>query len=81
MSDPIRLSYFGETMLPAGADADAMDVLLDIGRHAVCEGAIGLHAVSETHRAVSCRKCGLRVIVPVGVATYGDLRRFAGGAS
>lgn len=45
-----------------------------VGTHMGC----WVHLVheSETHRALWCRDCGLRIVIPAEVNTYGKLRQW-----
>lgn len=45
----------------------------EIGRHEVCEGKITLHNVSSTHNVLRCNVCGLRILIPNTITTYGAL--------
>ena len=45
-----------------------------VGIHDLCDCYMDRKAASETHDALSCRGCNLRVAVPKGVETYGDFR-------
>jgi len=44
------------------------------GIHDICNGSIDLKQTSMTHSALFCRACGLRVVFPNTIKTYGDLR-------
>jgi len=46
-------------------------------RHGMCSGYVDRTAISETYQAFHCRKCSLRVLVPVEVSTIGQLRAWA----
>lgn len=46
-----------------------------IGVHNLCNGFVDLVGTSQTHAAIVCRNCCLRIVVPKGIRTYGDLRR------
>lgn len=48
-----------------------------LGEHAVCGGRLKLVCVSNTHRAIFCPECFLRVLIPQEVDTYGKLRKHA----
>ena len=41
--------------------------------HNTCGGFVDLRTTSFTHKAFTCRVCGLRVAIPKEVETYGDL--------
>ena len=86
---PITLTKFGETLneypkghLPAdhpGAHQDNPEdevkkLSCCVGIHAVCNCWVDVREISDTHRALVCRGCRLRVVFPTMVQTYGDLR-------
>lgn len=43
-------------------------------KHLVCEGVAGISRTTESHQALFCGKCGLRVTFPAAIKTYGALR-------
>lgn len=45
-----------------------------LGDHAVCGHRLSLVKISATYRAIACARCALRVLLPMSVVTYGDLR-------
>lgn len=45
-----------------------------IGVHVICGGFVDLKPVSDTHSAIICRNCHLRLVIPNSIQTYGDLR-------
>jgi len=45
-------------------------------QHAVCNGFIDLCDVSNTHYALLCRKCGLRIVLPNDIDTWRKLEKF-----
>ncbi len=67
---------------------DGKDMIVCIGIHRPCHGGLepgeamngcymDIHVISETHRAITCRGCRMRVVIPIEVKTYGDLRRWS----
>lgn len=38
-----------------------------------CQGVIGAQTVSKTRHAIFCKKCFMRLLVPIEVLTLGDL--------
>lgn len=79
---PIILTEFGETLLEPLADSDEYHTHDDtplksnIGVHDICNGWVDLKGVSETHQAIVCRSCQLRVVIPKIIETYGELRKY-----
>jgi hypothetical protein len=51
-----------------GAYAD-----LGIGIHKICKSTICCRETSETHRAIFCKGCLLRVVIPMEIDTYDKL--------
>lgn len=54
-----------------GAYAD-----LGIGIHKICKSTVCCREVSETHRAIFCKGCGLRLVVPLEIDTYDKLAKW-----
>lgn len=47
-----------------------------IGVHELCTGFIDCKPVSKSHNALLCRRCGLRIVIPIAVSTFGKLRQW-----
>jgi|GEM_PF-699346 len=47
-----------------------------VGIHKFCNGYVDRNRATETHDAIRCRQCGVRVLFPKEVKTYGDLRSY-----
>lgn len=47
-----------------------------VGVHACCGSWVDRHHSSTTHDALVCRGCFLRVVFPVEIQTYGELRAY-----
>jgi len=78
---PIVLSRYNEALIQYPDEHDDSKELQKtgcvntcIGVHQHCDGLVDLREVSNTHNAIVCRDCGLRVVVPKGLKTYGSLR-------
>jgi hypothetical protein len=78
---PITLTEYGEQLRECPRDFGLVDHAKDtdalgfrIGIHDICNGWVDIKIVSATHRALVCRDCHLRVVIPTAVKTYGDLR-------
>jgi hypothetical protein len=78
---PIRLTRFGDDLVEARSlDDHARDgdvIWKKTVVHNRCRGILELHPCSDEWRALTCRRCHLRVRVPVGVTTFGQLREYA----
>jgi len=79
MPIPIVIAEFGDTTLEYPSDpplkyGDEVRLHTCFGIHAICCGRVGISMTSTSHSAITCRSCGLRVVVPNGVKTWGDLR-------
>lgn len=74
--DPIVVNEMGEAVVPASMRTTDTSELFWEQIHLVCDGRMNLQTVSPTHRAMHCPKCGLRVIFPKKVGTYGELRKY-----
>ena len=79
MIEPIVLTEHGETLVPYNRQGytDQSKLSDCIGRHDKCKGHIEIMPVSETHKALVCSWCHLRIVVPNSVDTYKKLRQFA----
>jgi len=78
MSASLQLNSYGDTIELYGFDMTSPDqekVRLrgELGSHYVCEGRCTLRDISETHQAIVCRCCNLRVVIPSNIKTYGAL--------
>jgi hypothetical protein len=81
--DLIPLTELGESLQPYpkfdGSDYKMLDdntIGNCMGVHHVCGGFVDLKEVSKTNNAMICRSCGLRVVLPNTVETYGELREW-----
>ena len=80
---PIVLTELGETLTRVGngdskTDKDRISVeppLFAVGVHEHCDGLFDMRPVSLTHKALVCDTCNLRIALPVGIKTYGQLRQ------
>jgi len=83
---PIKLTQYGETLLeyPRSSyttcvkpkDPEERQLNTCVGIHGVCNGWMDIREVSSTHKAITCRACGLRVVFPESIKTFGALRKF-----
>lgn len=79
MIKPIVLTKFGEILNPDSKTGnDDNNLSTGVGLHDVCGGWFDLRPISETHKALVCSACKLRVVMPAEVTTYGDLRGYLG---
>jgi len=77
MLKPIILSKYSEILLeyPSSNSDDSKKLSICIGVHDICNGFLDIKRISNTHKVIICRSCGLRIVVPKRVITYGDLRK------
>jgi hypothetical protein len=75
--EKIVLTEFGECLLeyPSTRTSDQDRLRICIGRHEGC-GPADFKPISATHKAIHCRDCGLRVVIPKEIDTYGKLRQY-----
>lgn len=75
---PIKLTRFNEMLVDKRNSNLEEESKLEncIGSHVICGGDIDIHQVSLTHRIIFCFSCQLRVVIPIEVKTYADLREF-----
>lgn len=83
--EPVTLTQYGEQLRqnpahPSSVGEKNATEETQIGQccpvHDVCNSWMDVKHISETHNALVCRGCGLRVVYPVGVTTYGELRQY-----
>lgn len=80
----IKLTVYGETLEVKRGVADETPMngssngssVKPIMTHNVCNGCLDLVRISAKHQAIICRECLLRVVFPLTVKTFGDLRRY-----
>ena len=72
--EPIKLTKYNEMLIVDNNDGDLM-LSTGIGQHKFCKGSFNCIVISETHKAIICRHCKLRIIIPIEVKTYDDLRK------
>lgn len=79
--EPILLTEHGETYMENIVNItdnrwnDKHEFRNRTGIHDHCNGSINCMIVSGTHQAFLCRKCNLRVVFPITLKTFGDLRK------
>ena len=68
------VNEFGEKIIAAegGCDETGLDEPL---AHATCGGRVLSGDISDTHKALVCQLCNLRVPIPKGLGHLGSLRR------
>jgi hypothetical protein len=54
---------------------DCDNLAVCIGCHMFCDGFMDRIRATETHDAIVCRRCHLRVLFPKEIKTYGELRK------
>ena len=80
--EPIVLTFLGETLIPQYSvpvkieETSFLRAHSTIGLHKLCGGWVYVHEISETHSAIVCQSCCLRVAIPNNVRTFKDLREY-----
>ena len=73
----IVLTEFGETLLSSSSTEvrKKLDIELDLvaGVHKICKGWMDVMSVSDTHNALICRRCKLRVVIPNHIRSWKQL--------
>lgn len=79
---PVQLTEEGELLgeypkqSPLDHTVDEDPLVSCVGIHvSFCHGWVDRKQVSSTHDVLLCRSCGLRVYIPKGIVTWGDLRK------
>lgn len=87
--EPIQLTREGEMLLeypPSSHHLAGFQYFVDhtrddyqlsscVGVHAYCSGWLDRMQATQSHDAIVCRRCHLRVLFPKEVVSYGDLRQ------
>jgi len=76
MAGKIKITKYNEMLATPDHLGDEVELSPEVGIHEVCFGSISLVDVSETHAALVCDTCGLRVMIPREVNTYGELKGY-----
>lgn len=63
----------GETIEPAFGNTTGRLIQGNGVTHVVCAQTMNYTRVSDTSAALFCPRCGLRVVFPVAVTTFGEL--------
>jgi len=73
----IVLTSDGDTMVfPAQADDTTTLGNFNVGTHDYCGGCLDRTQISAGNAALHCRKCNLRIVVPLDINTIGGLREY-----
>lgn len=83
--EPIRITSDGDMLEeypPSSPSSNLVDHTDDtksmsssaVGIHQDCRGWLDRKSPSRAYDALICRECHLRVVIPRGIKTYGDLR-------
>lgn len=82
--EPIKLTKFNEYLREypgsSSGDTDKDDTAklsCCIGVHETCDGWMDINSISKTHKAIRCRNCSLRVVIPISIETYAQLREWS----
>ena len=75
---PIVLTLFEETMIEHSGvrNGDGIKLSGRIGSHDICGGWIDIIQISKENKAIICKTCYLRVVIPAYIKTYGELREY-----
>lgn len=82
---PVIVSEFGEGLMPyprrdnSNSDpGEYPDSSLStcVGIHHLCGGWIDIRRASESHNALCCLSCKMRILIPVAVDTFGKLAKY-----
>lgn len=79
---PIQLTHEGDMMLEYLREGYSVDHTRDshelvscVGIHAYCRGYVDRRRATKSRDALLCRSCYLRVLFPLEIKTYGELRQ------
>ncbi len=70
---PIQMTKYNEILK---VNEENNDILLNfnIGIHKYCGGIIDLINISDINKAIVCRHCKLRIVIPASIETHSELR-------
>jgi hypothetical protein len=71
---PIVVNEVGEKILLTHGTEDIHKLGGDI--HKYCGGETSFHQISASQQVLSCKRCNLRIPLPLNLLTYGDLREY-----
>jgi len=71
----IVLTKYRESIRALGDNRQYVDDIC-LGQHEICNGFMDCEQVSKTHRALICRKCKLRVVIPREIKTWEQLKAY-----
>lgn len=74
-TQPVVVSEFGEAIRGYTDDEMYEEKDLMVQVHDECRGFVDIRSVSGTHRALVCRACSLRIVIPAKIKTLGDLKK------
>lgn len=73
-TDPVvQVNDIGEAVVIRGKPSDG-ELRRKSFTHAICSGWVDKHVVSDSHFALSCRMCHLRLVIPKSVRTVEDFK-------
>ncbi|HEC66688.1 MAG TPA: hypothetical protein ENI23_15535 [bacterium] len=78
---PIQLTKEGDHLLeyPPSVEGwhteESSDLSLVLGLHDICMGWVDFNQTTKTHFALVCRRCKLRLVIPLTIKTFGQLRK------
>ncbi len=70
----VVINQYGEKLRPS-SPLKQMDTPISSAVHMVCNGWTDMREVSETHSVITCRSCGLRVVIPTWQTNWAILKK------
>lgn len=72
----VVITEFDDALEPYADDRRGEKALIDCSVHVTCESPVQVVPSSRSHNAIVCTGlCRLRVAIPVGITTLGQLRQ------
>lgn len=77
MHSIILTEFYEKMCVDVLPDDDKLPYNSNVGYHDYCGGYFRIKPISETHNCLICLYgCGLRIVIPKGIDTYGKLRKW-----
>lgn len=78
MLKEIRITKQGEILLPYPGThlRDDIELSLCVGVHKHCECFVDIRKVAAEINALICRRCNLRVLIPITIKTWNELAAY-----
>lgn len=74
--EKLIVTEFGDTITPYNSHTFYIFENSVVFHHLICFGFVDLIIISDTHNALRCRKCNLRVCYPTELEDYKSIQKY-----